>query len=110
MRLLDQIQGLWGRTLSPVEIQSIIGLTEVYDDKTILQSAMLALDKEKPFPYMKKVLMNCKKKDEVIGEKKIVRKCKWLEEFFKNLEDEDEQGGSSETGSKWLDDFNKRFK
>ena len=50
MKLLDQIQGLWGRTLSPIEIQSIIGLTEVYDDKTILQSAMLSLDKEKPFP------------------------------------------------------------
>ena len=81
MKLLDQIQGLWGRTLSPIEIQSIIGLTELYDDKTILQSAMLALDKEKPFPYMKKVLLSCKKKET-----------------------------EEKSGSEWLDNFNKRFK
>lgn len=80
MKLLDQIQGLWGRTLSPIEIQSIVGLTEVYDDKTILQSAMLSVDKEKPFPYMKKVLASCKMKEE------------------------------EKSGSAWLDEFNKRFK
>ena len=82
MKLLEQIQGLWGRTLSPIEIQSIIGLTEIYDDKTILQSAMLALDKEKPFPYMKKVLST-----------------------YKPKEKEEESSGSA-----WLDEFNKRFK
>lgn len=81
MKLLDQIQGLWGRTLSPIEIQSIIGFTELYDDKTILQSAMMALDKEKPFPYMKKVLSTCKAKEK-----------------------------EESSGSEWLDNFNKRFK
>lgn len=85
MKLLDQIQGLWGRTLSPIEIQSIIGFTELYDDKTILQSAMMALDKEKPFPYMKPYM------------KKVLS-------TYKPKEQEEP------SGSEWLDNFNKRFK
>ena len=81
MKLLDQIQGLWGRTLSPIEIQSIIGFTELYEEKTILEAALLSIDKERPFLYMKKILTNCKKKET-----------------------------EEESGSEWLDNFNKRFK
>ena len=81
MKLLEQIQGLWGRTLSPIEIQSIIGFTELYEEKTILEAALISIDKEKPFPYMKKVLSTYKPKEK-----------------------------EESSGSEWLDNFNKRFK
>lgn len=84
MKLLDQIQGLWCRTLSPIEMNILIGWTSLYDEKTILEAALISVDKEKPLSYMKKVLINCKKKEEA------------------------EQEESS--GSAWLDEFNKRFK
>jgi hypothetical protein len=104
MKILDQIQGLWGRTLSPIEIQSIIGFTEVYDEKTILQSAMLSIDKEKPFAYMKKVLMNATTKEE--EKKDNFHKSEWGKEFKENFKKEKKEEQSS--GSAWLDEWIKK--
>lgn len=102
MELLDKIQELWGRTLSPIETYSIIAMIEEekMDEKVILDSAKLSADKKRPFQYMKKVLYNIKhplekKKEEPVEEEpKRVRKSKWLKEFFENLEDENNQGGN----------------
>ena len=98
MELLDKIQELWGRTLSPIETYSIIAMIEEehLDEKLILQCAMMATDKAQPYFYMKKVLYNIKhplekKKEDVPVEEepKMVRKCKWLEEFQKRFKEED---------------------
>ena len=98
MELLDKIQELWGRTLSPIETYSIIAMIEEekMDEKVILECAKLSSDKKSPFQYMKKVLYNIKhplekkKEDEPVEEEpKRVRKCKWLKEFQENLKEED---------------------
>ena len=82
MKLLEQIQGLWCRTLSPIEMDVLMGLMSMYDDKTILEAALISIDKNNPMAYMKKVLTSCKTKEK-----------------------EEES-----SGSEWLDNFNKRFK
>ena len=98
MELLDKIQELWGRTLSPIETYSIISMKEEehLDEKLILEVAMMSVDKAQPFYYMKKVLYNIKhplekkKEDDPVEEEpKRVRKCKWLKEFQENLKEED---------------------
>lgn len=98
MELLDKIQELWGRTLSPIETYSIIAMIEEekIDEKLILEVAMMSVDKAQPFYYMKKVLYNIKhplekkKEDDPVEEEpKRVRKCKWLKEFQENLKEED---------------------
>ena len=98
MELLDKIQELWGRTLSPIETYSIIAMKEEehLDEKLILEVAMMSVDKAQPFYYMKKVLYNIKhplekkKEDDPVEEEpKRVRKCKWLKEFQENLKEED---------------------
>lgn len=98
MELLDKIQELWGRTLSPIESYSIIAMKEEekLDEKLILEVAMMSVDKAQPFYYMKKVLYNIKhplekkkEDDPVEEEQKKVRKCKWLKEFQENLKEED---------------------
>ena len=98
MELLDKIQELWGRTLSPIETYSIIAMIEEehLDEKLILEVAMMSVDKAQPFYYMKKVLYNIKhplekkKEDDPVEEEpKRVRKCKWLKEFQENLKEED---------------------
>ncbi len=102
MELLDKIQELWGRTLSPIENFTIINMVEEEHlrEDVILEAAMLSVDKERPFLYMKKILyyvknpLEKKKVDEPIEEPKKVRKCKWLEEFLENLEEENNQGGN----------------
>lgn len=75
MKLLDQIQELWGRTLSPIETCSIISMIEEekMDENVIIECAKLSADKERPFQYMKKVLYNIKhplekKKEELVEE------------------------------------------
>ena len=93
MELLDKIQELWGRTLSPIENFTIINMVEEEHlrEDVILEAAMLSVDKERPFLYMKKILYYVKnplekkekKEEEVEEEPKMVRKCKWLEEFQK---------------------------
>lgn len=98
MELLDKIQELWGRTLSPIETYSIIAMIEEekLNEEIILECAKLSADKKRPFQYMKKVLYNIKhplekkKEDEPVEEPKLVRKSKWLEEFL----NEDNQGGN----------------
>lgn len=98
MELLDKIQEMWGRTLSPIETYSIIAMIEEekLDEKLILEAAMMSVDKAQPFYYMKKVLYNIKhplekkKEDDPAEEEpKRVRKCKWLKEFQENLKEED---------------------
>lgn len=98
MELLDKIQEMWGRTLSPIESNSIINMVEEehLDEKLILQCAMMATNKAQPYFYMKKVLYNVKhplekkKEDDPVEEEpKRVRKCKWLKEFQENLKEED---------------------
>ena len=98
MELLNKIQELWGRTLSPIETYSIIAMIEEehLDEKLILEAAMMSVDKAQPFYYMKKVLYNIKhplekkKEDDPVEEEpKRVRKCKWLKEFQENLKEED---------------------
>lgn len=92
MELLNKIQELWGRTLSPIETYTIINMVEEehLDEKLILEAAMMSVDKAQPFYYMKKVLYNIKhplekkKEDDPVEEEpKMVRKSKWLEEFQK---------------------------
>lgn len=92
MELLNKIQELWGRTLSPIETYTIINMIEEehLDEKLILEAAMMSVDKAQPFYYMKKVLYNIKhplekkKEDDPVEEEPtLVRKSKWLEEFQK---------------------------
>lgn len=93
MELLDKIQELWGRTLSPIETQTIINLVEEeqINEDVILEVAMMSVDKERPLLYMKKVLYYVKhplekkeKKEEPKEEEpQIVHKSKWLDEFLK---------------------------
>ena len=62
MELIDKIQNLWGKTLSPIETFTIINLLqeENLQEDVILEAAMMSVDKEKPMLYMKKILYNIK--------------------------------------------------
>lgn len=70
MELITQIEQLWGRTLSPIELQTIVNLTEQFNEEVLLESAMMSQDKERPLAYMKAILRNVKFPTSEIEKKK----------------------------------------
>ena len=93
MNLLDRVCELWGRTLSPIETQKIINLSNEFSEEVILEAAMISADKNLPMQYMAKTLYYVKhpteqgKKKEKVQEVAPVEdtNSKWLEEFKKSL-------------------------
>ncbi|MBO7692356.1 MAG: DnaD domain protein [Methanobrevibacter sp.] len=88
MELINQIEQLWGRTLSPIELQTIVNLTEQFNEEVLLESAMMSQDKERPLAYMKAIL----------------REVKFPTSEIKKKEE------PTSSGSKWLQDFKQQFK
>lgn len=89
MELINQIEQLWGRTLSPIEIQTIVNLTEQFNEEVLLESAMMSQDKERPLAYMKAILRNVK---------------------FPTSEIEKTKEETTSSGSEWLQKFKQQFK
>lgn len=89
MELISQIEQLWGRTLSPIEIQTIVNLSQQFNEEVLLESAMMSQDKERPLAYMKAILRNVK---------------------FPTSEIEKEKEEPSFSGSEWLREFKQQFK
>lgn len=89
MELISQIEQLWGRTLSPIEIQTIVNLSEQFNEEVLLESAMISQDKERPLAYMKAILRNVK---------------------FPTSEIEKKKEEPSSSGSEWLREFKQQFK
>ena len=88
MEIINQIEQLWGRTLSPIELQTIVNLTEQFNEEVLLESAMMSQDKERPLAYMKAILRDVKFPTSEIKKK--------------------EEPTSS--GSEWLQKFKQQFK
>ena len=90
MSLIDKICELWDRTLSPIETQKILNIKDKYNEEVILEAAMISSDKVHPMQYMCKILYymdhptESPQKKEVIEEKEIIHKSKWLENFHKS--------------------------
>lgn len=92
MNLLDRVCELWGRTLSPIETQKIINLSNEFSEEVILEAAMISADKNLPMQYMARTLYYVKhpteqgkKKEKVEVEPVEDTNSKWLEEFKKSL-------------------------
>ena len=83
MELINQIEQLWGRTLSPIELQTIVNLTEQFNEEVLLESAMISQDKERPLAYMKAILREVKFPTSEIKKKEepTSNSSEWLKNF-----------------------------
>lgn len=96
MELIDKIQNLWGKTLSPIETFTIINLLneENIQEDVILEAAIMSVDKEKPMLYMKKILYNIKHPLESNNTNKNIQPSE----------------PPKESGSQWLDNLKETLK
>lgn len=79
--MIDKIQNILERTLSPKEYVQVMDLQKDYEEKDILLWVYYGKFKDYPIDYARACIINkCKKKDE-----------------------------PSETGSQWLDDLKKQL-
>lgn len=110
MELITQIEQLWGRTLSPIELQTIVNLTEQFNEEVLLESAMMSQDKERPLAYMKAILRNVKFPTSEIKKKEEPTSSgsEWWDKT--KLELEKNEKIEKLEGSKWLEEFKQQFK
>ena len=92
MSIIDKICEVWGRTLSPIETQKIINLSEEFDDDVLIEAALISVDKTHPMAYMSKILYYVKNPLEQSTKKKEIK----------------EENNGNEDANKWLEDFKKR--
>lgn len=94
MNLLDRVCELWGRTLSPIETQKIINLSNEFSEEVILEAAMISADKNLPMQYMAKTLYYVKHPLE-------------SNNTISNIQPSEQRQSS---GSEWFDEFKKNLK
>lgn len=90
MNTIDKICELWGRTLSPIETQKIVNLMNEFNEDVILEAAMISSDKTHPMQYMAKVLYYVNhplepKKEQPVEEAPVDTGSKWLDNFQKEI-------------------------
>ena len=56
MEIMDRICQEWGRTLSPIETQQIITLSQSFSEDVLLEACKLSKDKKHPMQYMARIL------------------------------------------------------
>ena len=56
MEVMDRIQELVGRTLSPIESYKLQNILKTIPEDVVLEACMMSVGKERPLDYMFKVL------------------------------------------------------
>lgn len=56
MQIMDRVQELVGRTLSPIETFKLMNILKEIPEDVVLEACMMSLGKERPLDYMFKVL------------------------------------------------------
>lgn len=95
MTIIDKICEVWGRTLSPIETQKIINLSQHFTEEVLIEACKLSADKDRPMQYMARILYYVEHPLENIPKPKPKEKTKneiiteellndpWLQEFNK---------------------------
>ena len=93
MEIIDKICEVWGRTLSPIETQKIITLSQHFSEDILLEACKLSVGKTHPMQYMARILYYVehpldnipkpkpkeKTKEEIMNEQLL--NDSWLKEF-----------------------------
>lgn len=93
MEIMDRIQELIGRTLSPIESYKLQNILKKIPEEVILEACMMSIGKERPLDYMFKVLYYI---ENPLAERPVKKKNSYEEVDEILLNDE------------WLKDFNSR--
>lgn len=94
MEIIDKICEVWGRTLSPIETQKIITLSQHFSEDVLLEACKLSVGKNHPMQYMARILYYVEHPLENIPKPKVkeptqqdllqqeMENDKWLQEFY----------------------------
>ena len=87
MEIMDRVQELMGRTLSPIETFKLMNILKEIPEDVVLEACMMSLGKERPLDYMFKVLYYVQNPLAERPAKKVqseedFEKDEWLKAFY----------------------------
>lgn len=89
MEIMDRVQELVGRTLSPIETFKLMNILKEIPEDVVLEACMMSLDKERPLDYMFKVLYYVQNplaerpiKTKIEKADEDLEKDEWLKAFY----------------------------